>query len=493
MNHSRRDEANENALPVPDSSRTAQPSRLSVLFAPTDIAILCYFRVLFGIVMAWHVWRYVSQGWVDHFYVIPKFHYTYYFFDWVRPWPGMGMHIQFYVMGAAAIGIILGLFYRLSAIIFFCSFTYIFLVESAWYQNHYYLVCLLSLIMIFVPANRRFSMDVALQLTRPSDHAPAWMLWMLRLQIGIAYFYGGVAKFKFDWLQGEPMRLLLASKGDYPVLGPYFQEEWMGQLFTWGGLLFDLAVVPMLLWRRTRLLAFAATTGFHLMNTTLWHIDFFPWFMLFAALIYFPPDWPRKLFRWPAASAPLKPTPSGALSTGQKGTAALLGIYLAIQILVPFRHHLYPSNVLWSKEGHFFSWHMITYTMRAGVRFEARDPRTGNTWEVDFEKYLNERQAIHLGRDPNKILQFSHFAADEYRKRGLKDIEIRAYALVSLNGRKPQLVVDPTMNLADQPRTLKSQPYVLPLLEPLRRKHWDLPISQWEAALNAQREQETSP
>ena len=52
--------------------------------------------------------------------------------------------------------------------------------------------------------------------------------------------------------------------------------------------------MPLLLNRRTRVPAFAVSVFFHLMNNWLFDIAIFPWLMLAAPLLYFPPDWPRK-------------------------------------------------------------------------------------------------------------------------------------------------------------------------------------------------------
>lgn len=138
-----------------------------------------------------------------------------------------------------------GFWYRLSATLFFLGFTYVFLLEQARYLNHFYLISLISFLMIFVPAHRAFSID-ALSGAR-SATAPAWALWLLRAQIGIPYFYGGLAKLNGDWLRGEPMRVWMASGTDFPLIGPWFTDERVVFLFAYGGLLIDLLVVPLLL------------------------------------------------------------------------------------------------------------------------------------------------------------------------------------------------------------------------------------------------------
>jgi hypothetical protein len=463
------------------SPRPTEHNLLTRLFAPVDVAALVYFRILFGGIMLAYVWQYLANGWVDQYYIRPAVHFTYYGFDWVRPWPGIGMLLHFYLLAALAVCLILGLFYRVAAILFFAGFTYVFLLEKALHQNHYYLVCLVSSIMVFVPAHRTFSLDALMQITRRGNSAPAWTLWLLRLLIAIPYFYGGISKLNYDWLHGEPVRIWLSRRTDLPLIGGYFEEEWMVYLVTYWGLFFDLLVVPLLLWQRTRVVAFVAAVLFHLMNAALWDIDIFPWFMIGATALFFKPDWPRRALRLPAAQ-PDSPLPE-SLTRKHKWTAACLAVGIVVQLLLPFYHFLYPGNVLWTGEGYLFSWHMMLRDTVAGARFEATNGATGETADIDIERYLSSKQAVGLGRDPDMLLQFSHFLADELRRQGEGDVEIRAVALVSLNGRKPQLIVDPRLNLAAQARSWRSQPWILPLREPLREKHWDVPISQWERVL----------
>src|SRR5205814_3608804 len=75
---------------------------LARLFAPVDIASLAFFRAAFGAVMLWEVWRYFNYGWISRYYIEPGFHFTYFGFDWVKPWPGDGMYYHFFALGLLA-------------------------------------------------------------------------------------------------------------------------------------------------------------------------------------------------------------------------------------------------------------------------------------------------------------------------------------------------------------------------------------------------------
>jgi vitamin K-dependent gamma-carboxylase len=285
----------------------------SRLFAPVDIASLVYFRVAFGAIMLWEVWRYFDRGWIDRYYVEPTFYFTYYGFDWVRPWPaGWMMDAHFYALAVLAVLIILGLWYRVSAALFFIGFTYIFLLDQSRYLNHFYLISILGFLLIFIPAHRAFSIDAARRPDTRSDTAPAWSLWILRAQIAILYLYGGLAKLNGDWLRGEPMREWLAERTDFPLIGRWFTEEWMVYLFSYGGLLLDLFIVPFLLWKRTRPFALLAALAFHLTNNELFPIGIFPWLAIAATLLFLPPEWPRLVLSGKRLPMPMEPeTPAG--------------------------------------------------------------------------------------------------------------------------------------------------------------------------------------
>lgn len=162
------------------------------------------------------------------------------------------------------------------------------------------------------------------------------------------------------------------------------------------------------------------------------------------------------------------PVRTTTLDVRQRCTLALLATYLAVQLLVPLRHFLlYPGYVSWTNEGKGFSWHMKLNEKSAVGTFQATDPVRQKTITIDPKRYLTRRQRLVFLERPDMILQFSHHIANQLRKQGHDQIEVRAKILVSLNGRQPQLLIDPTVNLAAQPRTLRPAPWIMPLTEPL--------------------------
>ena len=435
--------------------------------------------------MLWEVYRYFTHNWISRYFVEPAVTFTYYGFSWVKPLPGRGMYILFFVLGLAAACVMAGFLYRIAAPVFFLAFTYSFLLDQTRYLNHLYLVCLISFLMCFLPAERAFSVDSLLRPRIRSDVVPAWTLWLLRAQVGIPYFYGGIAKLNSDWIRGgEPMRTWLRPWARMPGFGSIFATDWVVYGFVIGGLMLDLLVVPLLLWRRTRPFAFAAAVVFNLINAVIFDIGIFPWLMLGALLIFCPPNLIRRFARAfmsqgeafeDAEPSPASVTPktiaerssSLPLLASQKLVAGLLAAYLVVQIVLPLRHYLYPGNVSWTEEGHNFAWHMKLRTKVGEAVFTVTHPGTGQTWTIKPEDYLKSHQLMKMITKPDLILLFAHYLAEEKRREGYDDVEVRAQVMVSLNGRQPQLLIDPNVDLTKEQVGLLPARWIVPLTTPL--------------------------
>jgi hypothetical protein len=466
---------------------TEKTGFLNALLMPVDAASLVVFRIGFGLIAAWWAVDYVVRGRMEVAYLVPEFHFTYYGFDWVHPWPDWGMYLHFLVLGLSGLAIAAGFYYRAATVVFALGLTYVFLLDRTNYQNHYYLLVLISWLMTLLPLNRMLSVDVVLGIATRTATVPRWMLWLTRFHIGLPYFFGGVAKFEADWFAGAPLRQTLHAHDRWPLLGPLFHVEWVVQSFIWGGLLFDLCVVPLLIWKRTRVPAYLFCVVFHLMNSQLFDIHIFPWFMLIATTVFFEPDWPRRVFRIRRSSATSVAAASRSealrwndLSRRRKVVAVLLSGYCLFHCVWPLRHHVYPGPASWTEQGHYFSWRMMLRGKMVGFRFFVTDPKSGKTQIVDPRPILSQIQMFSFGRDPEMILHLAHHIAAEHRRQFGNEVEVRALVLTSLNGRKPQLQIDPNVDLASVPRGFHARPWILPLTEPLPETPWTVPISQWE-------------
>jgi vitamin K-dependent gamma-carboxylase len=327
-----------------------------------------------------------------------------------------------------------------------------------------------------VPAHRVWSVDAALSKPRWRETVPTWSLWLLRAQIAAVFIFAGVAKLNADWLHGEPLRMWLAERTDFAIIGRFFTEEWAPWLFSYGGLLFDLTVIPLLIWPRTRPLAFLAAVGFHMTNQQLFSIGIFPFLALGTALLFFPPDWPR--FRWLRARRrpPRQPVVAGwptpprgwRLRPAQGALLGVLGVYLALQVLVPLRHFAIPGNVSWTEEGHRFSWHMKLRDKDANAQFELVGA-DGSGSLVDPSQYLTNWQYDEMSSRPDMIVQFARHVKEKTGTLGRRDVEVRAQVSASLNGRDEQMLISPEVDVSEVELQglLGHADWVVPLKTPL--------------------------
>eukprot|EP00470_Lotharella_oceanica_P017320 CAMPEP_0170191216 /NCGR_PEP_ID=MMETSP0040_2-20121228/51162_1 /TAXON_ID=641309 /ORGANISM="Lotharella oceanica, Strain CCMP622" /LENGTH=163 /DNA_ID=CAMNT_0010439247 /DNA_START=194 /DNA_END=681 /DNA_ORIENTATION=+ len=154
--------------------------------------------------------RYFDHPYKLHrLYAWPEYYFTYEGFGWVQPMPIDRLRTHMMILGVLSLNIAAGFYYHISTTLFFLGFTYIFLLDQTHYLNHYYLISLMSLVLIFLPLNRHNSFDARFKLVRRSRTVPVWTVWVLRAMVGLPYFYGGIAKLNWDWLRGEPMRMWL--------------------------------------------------------------------------------------------------------------------------------------------------------------------------------------------------------------------------------------------------------------------------------------------
>ena len=142
-----------------DNNR-CHPGVLNRLFKDVDNSPLIVFRVIFGFLLFYHIAASLLNGTVYKNFIQPPFTFNFIGFDFLQPLPGPGMYFYFGAMALFALMIMLGAWYRLSMTAFTILWAGIYLMQKADYNNHYYLVLLVCVLMIFMPANRYYSLDV---------------------------------------------------------------------------------------------------------------------------------------------------------------------------------------------------------------------------------------------------------------------------------------------------------------------------------------------
>ena len=432
------------------------------LNAPVDAASLGFARIVLGAMIAWDAARFWHFGWIDEYYILPKFHFTYLYFGWVHPWPGNGMYVHFAAIFVLGVLVALGLYTRAAMALLFLAYTYVFLLEKSVYMNHYYLIALLCFLMIWMQPHRAYSIDRRRHPELPTT-VPRWNVLLLRFQLFIVYFYGAIAKLNPDWLAGEPMYSEIVRGGpDVPQVAAHFPPALLAYAIAYAGIAFDASVPVLLCFRRTRLVGFGMAAVFHLLNDIFLRIGVFSYLMTGAITIFFDPDWPRRLARRWGRAAPAPPATASASSPPTRWAGlALLHLYVLAQLLIPLRHWLYPGQVGWTEDGHRFSWHMKLRRKVGTMTITVTDPATGRRWTINPADDLRERQLQKLETFPDMVLQYAHYKRDELRAHGIGDPIITVDWQCSLNGAPEQPLIDPTINLARQEESIWPAPWIV--------------------------------
>jgi hypothetical protein len=427
---------------------------------PTSILPLVVLRLGFGILMFLSTLRFIWMGWIDTLYINPGFHFTYLGFDWLKPLPAIGMYWIFGILLLLSLFICLGFAYRLSISLFFILFTYVELIDKAAYLNHYYFISLLSLLMIFLPMNRRFAIDSWRNPSLRSDTVPGWTIFVLRLQLGIVYFFAGFAKLNPDWmLQGLPLGIWLKANTNFPLIGWLFDYRCFALLMSWGGAFYDLTIPFWLLWKKSRPLAYLTVIFFHLMTAMLFPIGMFPYIMIMATLIFFSGEDYHAVLKVFGLQAETYRQKSPAVS---RALIVFLLLFFVYQLFMPLRHYLYRGDTNWTMEGYDFAWRVMLNEKTGFVIFTLRNPDTGDSWQVYPDAYLTAQQARMMSFQPDMILQFAHYLEDKYRGNSGADLEVYAQAYVAHNGRASQLLLDPDADLSLYERSLWHWEIILP-------------------------------
>lgn len=435
---------------------------MSRLFDRGDIASLVAFRIAFGTLMLVAVVRYFAHDWIGQFFVEPRVFFPYPGLEWITPLPGAGMYALFAALGVLAFCVACGLWYRASVALFCLGFTYAHLIDRTNYLNHYYLISLLSGLMVFLPLHHAGSLDAWRRPRLRADTAPLWVVWLLRFQLGVVYMFGAVAKLNADWLlRAQPLRIWLGANVDVPVVGPWFEQQWAAYACSYAGLVFDLAVVPLLLCRRTRVLAYAAVVLFHLLTAVLFPIGMFPWLMIALTPIFFAPDWPRRWLPRRTVPRPVVSEVPPARSTSRVAGISVAAVYVALQIALPLRHLAYPGSVYWHEQGFRFAWQIMVMEKYGHANFAITEPKSGITTRVVPSDYLTPLQTRMMATQPDMILSFAHFLARDFAAHGHAAVQVRADVYVSLNGRPDRRLVDPNVDLAALPGNARPETWIV--------------------------------
>lgn len=386
------------------------------------------FRLLFGLMMVPQVFS-LTPSIHDLANSTFVFHYPY--FGWVDAYSHELIYALTAISVASALGLALGLWSRLSALVFMLAFGYLFLIDMSFYNNHYYLWCIFAFLFALNPDNGLSIIDLWRgQRERETDlrgYLP------FALVVSIVYLYGGLVKVNPDWLQGYPMRMMAASR-QWPA------PDFIGYFMSYAGIIFDVGMA-FALWRYARawwlLLPYF---GFHISNYFIFNIGEFPFVMLAAIFVYLP-----------FQNRPLAQLWQSAQFAGWRRWT--YSLFFGFQILFPLRSWLVSGNVAWHRQGYFFSWRMMLNNHQATYfQFLVDIPEQNQKYWVQFDKLLTFRQFSDTYHNPYFIwLLAQKLKSDAQKKYKAQTVHVYAKSIVSLNQHPAKPLINTDIDLAAQP------------------------------------------
>ncbi len=441
--------------------------KINQYFSKTEsTAPLAVFRFLFGAMMFFSILRFWEKGWIDSLYIAPKFHFSYYGFEWVKPIGGY-TYLIFIVCAFTSLMVAIGFKYRIAITTFFLSFTYIELMDKTTYLNHYYFISLVSFLLIFLPANKYFSIDSYIE-KKEYKKTPRWTVDCLKLMIGIVYVYAGVAKLNSDWLfQAMPLKIWLTSKYDLPLLGGLMQKQWFHYAMSWSGMLYDLTIPFLLLYKKTRLIAFLLVIIFHVFTGILFPIGMFPYIMIVGSLLFFDASFHEKILKKIKNNRrrirDIELIPSYVYSAAQrKVTLGIMLLFFMVQLIIPWRYLLYPGELFWTEQGYRFSWRVMLMEKVGYTIFKIVDGKTKKFFYVENNDFLTPIQEKQMSFQPDFILEYAHYLGNHFKRQGHKNVEVYAESYVALNGRLSMPFVKKSVDLMKQNVSFKHKDWIIP-------------------------------
>jgi len=429
------------------------------LFKHIDNSGLIVFRIVFGLLCFLESFGAILTGWVKRTLIDPQFTFSFIGFEWLQPLPGNWMYAYYIVMAIFGLFIMLGYKYRFSMLMFALMWTATYLMQKSSYNNHYYLLSLLSFIMVFLPANHYASIDAKTKPSLKQISMPNWCKWVFVIQLFILYSYASVAKLYPDWLDASVVALLMRGKANYPLIGELLQQTSVHYFIAYGGILFDGLIIPLLLFKPTRKYAFFASIFFHLFNSIVFQVGIFPYLALAFSLFFFNPKTIRNIF---LKSKPFYSIEEYSVPKISTVLVTLFSIYFLIQIALPLRHHFFEDDVLWTEEGHRLSWRMMLRAKSGRATFSVVDVNTNDAIPIKLDDYLTKKQQRGVSTKPDVIWQFSQRLKQDFANKG-KTVNVFVRAYVSVNGKPAKQLINPKVDIAnEQWHHFKHHDWILP-------------------------------
>lgn len=470
---------------------------INFFFRPINPSSVCLFRIIFGLFMTYQIGKYFGLDYTYQFISGPELLFSYNELSFLQALP-LGL-LKFLHVGLliSALCITFGLWYRFAMVYFFIVFSYFSFVDSTLYNNHTYLISMISFAMIFVQADVKYRFRFSQNTYAETEKIPSWNQYILMFLIALPYFFGGVAKLSYNWLQTNLVSEIV-SKSKTNFVTQLISEDVLVSFIKYGGLVYDLGIVFLLLCKKTRILAVCLIAVFNFTNNTVLFDDIgiFPFFIFCATLLYFDSErvgsfvdaiFKKKTLDKKYSQKEIKrikkerekTPPNTSLSSAERSESnsytrpyykgfvtIMILIFVVFHFLFPFRYALYTNNPEWTGVCSHFAWRMKLQTKEIiKLNLIMHDKATGATGEIVVKTFVSQNQYLHiLDRPINLVVLAKHLKPQIEKKYNIVDPKITADVVVRFNGLPPQKIIMPEIDLTEIDETNYSDlSWVVPL------------------------------
>jgi hypothetical protein len=412
--------------------------------AAFDVASLVALRVGVGLgIAAYATVLLIGFAPFESFLSAPT-HVPYRGLEWVVALPPNGLRAVAVLLVLSGVAMAAGWRYRITASLAAVFAAYLFFVDCIYYDSVAFLAVLLLVLLAASPAHCIFSLDARARDKSGGGELPCRggraSLLLIRFQVACVYVFAGIAKCYPAWIHGRTMEAMAPSYALARWLAPLFGRHGVYIAMSWAGLAFDLAIAPLVLWQKTRRIAFAVLVAFHVHNAIMLPLGAVPWTMIGFSTILLAPDWPRRIFKKLPASPPDLPFERARVAR------ALIAAWVVVQLVLPLRRWVTRGDPLFHERGYDFTWALRTRVKDSSALLIIVDRTTGaKSMERPFPE-LTPRIALRVANDPYLIWRGAKAAA----ARRNENVAVNAIVVTSLNGGPSASPIDPKVDLAHE-------------------------------------------
>jgi hypothetical protein len=435
---------------------------------------LAIFRILFGLIMLWDLKRIHDIKIIDSFF--PRGIIFPYEFIQLPLLDEALMHFLLYTLMICTVFITIGFFYRISMLVFAIGFSYFFLLDQTLYNNHLYLICLLSFLMTTMPADSALS----LAKRKHKNTIPQWSYRLLQFQFVVVFFFGGITKLNPFWLDLHPVKELLQDKIHLLGVG-LVATSIIEYAMCYVGIIFDLSIGFLLWIPKTRKWAFFGALVFNLSNAYIFDdIYIFPFFMIGALILFLDQKWIKnELLKWKIVKKTSQETLSGKLNNV---TVFIIAIYVFFQLISPLRHYAIDGYTDWTGEGQRFAWRMkIQHRKIIECDFALFDLDNKKIHKIKVGRYLYADEIQFMCISPSMIIQFAHYLKKEAaEKNKIFNCLVKSKIKVEFNGLPGVYIFHPDIDLLTESEKHDSfNDWITPLSEAGKKIERDKTSIPW--------------